>query len=289
MLKINKINSQIAKFLPASPPPCPHAIFFYFCIALKMYEMKKLTIFFLPLLALFACQSRQEPAKTVAVPDTVSKPQTLVVNEEKPVPAQGLRDVNPPSDDLKNASINFRRGMELVKEKKYDEGIDYFNRALASESKNSRIYFNRGYAYFSKKDYDNAQADFSSALQINPSDTMALLYSGLTKFYKKDLNGALKDYSAAIEKSKRYSTAYFNRGLIKGQLHDYKGAIADFTQAIIFNPEYSQAYYNRGLAYFFNKDSNNACMDWIQAMRMGAPDAQKAVDTYCEKYKDWIK
>jgi tetratricopeptide (TPR) repeat protein len=258
--------------------------------------MKNLSLLILPVIYLLSCQTKQEPAKTGSVPDTVitkpveeKKEAKLTITDEKPLPSQGMRDSHPPTDDMKKASVNFRRGMELIKADKIDEGIDYLSRALETEPNNARIYFNRGFAYYTKKDYVKAQADFNSSLKINPSDTVVILYSGLVKYYQNDLKGAMVDYSNAISKSKRYSTAYFNRGLIKGQTKDYKGAIADFTQAIIFNPDYSQAYFNRGLAYWFHSDSNNACMDWIQAMRMGAPDAQKAIDAYCGRYKNMIK
>jgi tetratricopeptide (TPR) repeat protein len=99
----------------------------------------------------------------------------------------------------------------------------------------------------------------------------------------------MRDYDNAIAKSKGFSKAYYNRGLARGQMQDYKGAVADFTKAIIYDPTYAEAYYNRGLAYFLTNDTNNACMDWIQANRMGAPDAMKAIDLYCEKkYRDFM-
>jgi tetratricopeptide (TPR) repeat protein len=280
---------------PAFNPPSPHASLLPRFPALKILctfapqnlkhqNMKKLILLLPSLLILFACQTKQEPAKTGTVPAQENKQQTLVVEGEKPIPASGLKDAKPPSNDTKNVSTLIHRAQELIKSKNYEEAIEYLNRAMELDAKNARIPFFHGMCYFYMKDYDNALSDFNKSLTINPSDTEVILNTGLAKYYKNDLQGAMKDYTNAISKSKRFSEAYYNRGLVKGLLKDYKGSVDDFTQAIIFKPTYPEAYYNRGLANFYKKDTMNACFDWIQANRMGSPNAQKAIDLYCEKW-----
>jgi tetratricopeptide (TPR) repeat protein len=261
--------------------------------------MKKIAILILPALFLFACQTKQEPAKTPAAAGEPQKTVTAEVpKENKKIkvqpPADGqpnkVQPVKPPNNDAKNASVLFKRGLELLDAESYPEAIDYLTRALGEDPKNTRILFNRGFGYFNLKDYDKAQADFNSSMNINPSDTMVVLYSGLTKYYKGDYKGAELDYTNAINLNKRFSIAYYNRGLVRGEkLGNFKGSIDDLTQAIILKPDYPKAYFNRGNAYFFNHDTNNACMDWIQANRMGVPGAQQRIDAYCEKYKSFIK
>lgn len=249
------------------------------------HNMKKSLFLLLPFLfMLFACQPKQEPVKTGTVPAKNNPSETFQVEDEKPVPGSGLKDVKPPSNEAKNASTLFKRGLELIKSGKYEEGIDYLTRALENEPQNARILFNRGNAYYIMKDYDKARADFNTSLRINPSDTMVLLYSGLNKYYLDDLKGSFQDYSNAIVKSKRFATAYYNRGIVRGRLNDYKGAVEDFDKAIDIKPDYSQAYYNRGLAKLYNKDTMNACSDWMQADRMGSPNAKQALDLHCKKW-----
>lgn len=249
--------------------------------------MKKLAFILLPLLiVLFACQSKQGPAKTEEATGDKKPAETFVVDGEKPVHANTLKDVNPPSKDSKDGSTLFHRGLEQIQAQKYEEGIDYLNRALETDPKNGRIYFNRGFAYYSLKKYDQALADFLQSQKINPSDTMSLLYSGLTKYYKNDFQGAMEDYSKAIQNSNRFSKAYYNRGIARGQLKDYKGAIEDFTNSIKLDPYYPEAYYNRGLATFLlKKDTLNACLDWTRAAGWGSAPAQKALDLYCKNQK----
>lgn len=116
--------------------------------------MKKLALLLLPaLILLFGCQLKQDPAKTEASKVDEEKSETIIVKDEEPIAEPGIRDINPPSADQKNTSTLFRRGLELVKSQKYEEGIAYFNRALESDPQNARIIFNRGNAYFIMKDY----------------------------------------------------------------------------------------------------------------------------------------
>lgn len=261
--------------------------------------MKKIAFFILPALFLFACQGKQEPAKTQP---EASQPQKTVTAEvpkenklvkvEKPAGEQQnkKKPVKPQNNDVENASVLFKRGLELIDAESYPEAIDYLTRALAEEPKNPRIMFNRGFCYFNLKEFDKAQADFNASITVNPSDTMVVLYSGLTKYYKGDYKGAEQDYTKAINLNKRFSIAYYNRGLVRGErLGNFKGAIDDLTQSIILKPDYPKAYFNRGNAYFLNNDTNNACMDWIQAQRMGVAGTQERIDDYCEKYKGFIK
>lgn len=261
--------------------------------------MKKSVFFLLSIIFLIACQTKQEPAKTQ--PEAAQPQKTVtaevpkenkLVKVERPAGEQQnkQKQVKPPNHDAKNASVLFKRGLELLEAESYPEAIDYLTRALGEEPKNPRILFNRGFGYFNLKEFDKAQGDFNSSLNINPSDTMVVLYSGLTKYYKGDYKGAELDYTNAINLNKRFSIAYYNRGLVRGErLGNYKGSIDDLTQAIILKPDYPKAYFNRGNAYFFNHDTNNACMDWIQANRMGVAGAQQRIDAYCEKYKSFIK
>ena len=249
--------------------------------------MKKLAFILLPLLIiLFACQSKQTPVKTEEAPGDKKPAETFVVEGEKPVPDVIVKDANPAGKKPKEASTLFHRGLELIQGQKYEEGIDYLNRALETDPKNGRIYFNRGFAYYSLKKYDEALADFLQSQKINPSDTMSLLYSGLTKYYKNDFQGAMEDYTKAIQNSNKFPKAYYNRGIARGQLKDYKGAIEDFTNSIKMDPHYPEAYYNRGLATFlFKKDTLNACLDWTRAAGWGSAPAQKALDIYCKTQK----
>jgi tetratricopeptide (TPR) repeat protein len=259
--------------------------------------MKKIAILILPFIFIIACQTKQEPAKTQApaaepqksITAEVPKENKLIrVEKQEGEQKNKQKQVSPAGNDARNASVLFKRGLELIEAKSFPEAIDYLTRAYGEEPANSRILFNRGYAYFNLKDYDKALADFNSSLTINPSDTMVVLYSGLTKYFKNDYKGAEQDYTKAINLNKRFSIAYYNRGLVRGEkLGNFKGSIDDFTQAIILKPDYPSAYFNRGNAYFYSNNLNNACMDWIQANRMGVAAAEDRINKYCEQYKDF--
>ena len=246
--------------------------------------MKKLAVLIFPLILLIACQTKQEPAKTEASSEE-NKNNPAVANTEKSTPTNDLKVINPPSEEEKNLSALAKSGMELIKEKKYAEGVENLTKALALDPKNAKIHFNRGLGYYYMNDFDKDLQDFTTSLQLKPNDTITLYHSGLARFYKKDFQGAINDYNQAIQYSKKFSRAYYNRGLAKGQIRDYQGAVDDFTKAIIYDATYGEAFYNRGFANFLKHDTMNACFDWMQASRMGIPQAKQAVEEYCEKWK----
>jgi tetratricopeptide (TPR) repeat protein len=267
-------------------PKCFHATMQYNFTTFAAAKLIAMRIFLrtlvLTALLFYGCQSSQtpktgqEPAKTTttepaAVPDQKQDEQSQVI----------MKDQTPRTTGEKNATTLFRRGLELSREEKYTEAIDYFNRALEADPENGRIVFNRGFAYYNLKDYDLAQADFNKVLSKNAADTMAWLYSGLTKYYKADYKGAIQDYTNAIFKSKNFPKPYYNRGIAKGQLKDYKGAVEDFNRAIQLDPDYPDAYFNRGLANFLSRDTLAACRDWREAKTLGSFKAQEAINLYC--------
>jgi tetratricopeptide (TPR) repeat protein len=231
----------------------------------------------LALAALISCDNFRQSTSEES-PEVTSEPPA---QNQNPISATGQKA--PLSDTEKNAVTLLKRGLELIQAQKYEEGVDYLNRALEADPDNERALFNRGFGYYSLKNYDLAQEDFNQALRLNPADTMALLYSGLTRFFKGDYPGAVQDYTNAILKSKGFSLAYYNRGIARGQhLKDYRGSLEDFNKAIQLNGNYAEAFYNRGIVNLLLRDTVNACKDWEDAKMMGSFKAQEALKIYCE-------
>ncbi len=63
--------------------------------------------------------------------------------------------------------------LELYDEGQYDKAIELYDDAIELESKGiyevEVIYFNRGMAYYKNKKYNQAIGDFTRAIEINPS------------------------------------------------------------------------------------------------------------------------
>jgi tetratricopeptide (TPR) repeat protein len=194
-----------------------------------------------------------------------------------------LKEQNQEADNsTKSEAVLFRKGAELLKAQKWEEGIDYFNQVISLNSHNSKAYYNRGFGYYGMKDYGKAWEDLAKAVELDPKDSTAFLYMGLIKYYQNDFEASIIQYTKAIDVDPKYATAYYNRGISKGQLKDFNGAIDDFNKAIELKSDYPDAYFNRGLAKYFMKKPDKACEDWHKAKDLGSSSASKAIDTYCK-------
>jgi tetratricopeptide (TPR) repeat protein len=146
----------------------------------------------------------------------------------------------------------YNQGIEMAYEKKYDEAIKLFTKAIEVEPNHSNIHFawyNRGLAKSFKKDYKNAIIDFDSAL-VRKSD---------------------------------YFLAINMRGVCKKNLKDYTGAIGDYTLILQLDSNYSDALINRGNAFELSGQLENACLDWKKATLLGNVVATRIYNKTCLK------
>ena len=63
------------------------------------------------------------------------------------------------------------KGNTLFKEKRYEDAIGFYNKALAINSNIEVLYSNRGTCRKCLKQYNDAIKDYKKALEINPKNT----------------------------------------------------------------------------------------------------------------------
>ena len=74
----------------------------------------------------------------------------------------GVAEKSVKANNLKN------EGNDLMKEKKYKEALDRYNKAIEIDSNNAVFYSNRAAANYKLGDFANAIKDSNSALKIDP-------------------------------------------------------------------------------------------------------------------------
>ena len=70
-------------------------------------------------------------------------------------------------------------GTSYAKSGRYNEALDYFNKALELNPNFAGAYFNKGLAYGHKRKFDQAINNFTRAIEINPNYADALDSRGL--------------------------------------------------------------------------------------------------------------
>jgi tetratricopeptide (TPR) repeat protein len=171
-----------------------------------------------------------------------------------------------PSEDLK-------KGVALNDEKKYDEAIPYFTKAIAADGKNSDAYTARACAMLELGKYDEAIADCDKAVSINPRDAIAYYNRGLARDKKGDVDKAIEDYGSAIRLSPK-DQMYNNRGNAWSRKGEFDKAIEDFDRALDLNPKLELAYRNRGWAWLNKKDYDKAIADFNKAIPLISKDPE---------------
>ncbi len=178
-----------------------------------------------------------------------------------------------------------------VKQKEYENAIQYYSESIKYKPDNTAAYYNRGIAYYKIGDYNRAIEDYDKAIEIQPDYAKVYCNRGVAYNRKGDYNRAIEDYDKAIEIQPDDAESYSNRGVAYDDIGDYNRAIEDYDKAIEIQPDYVQAYINRGVTYYKKGDYNRATEDFNKAIEI-QPDYAKAYSNRGEVWlhlKDWEK
>ena len=150
--------------------------------------------------------------------------------------AQYDRAVKGPGD-TRRALVD--RGRLLVRQGRFDDGRQDFNRALSQNPRDVEALAARGHSWVAQrvgKRAPAALADFNAALAIDPDSSVALNARG--DFYlatlKPDL--ALADFTKALAAHPNDDVVLFNRAVAYRQLGRYDAALRDLNAVLRLTP-----------------------------------------------------
>ncbi len=176
--------------------------------------------------------------------------------------------------DLIKFAICFEGGMRLSHQRKYDQAILAYDKAIELNPTFALSYNSRAIAYWEEGDYDRALRDFDKAIKLDPEYSQAYHDRGFRYMIRGDLDRAIRDFDQAIELNPANADVYNNRGLAYFSKGDYDRAIRDFDQAIALSPEYTEVYNNRAQLYLRKGKHDLAIRDYDQAIKLNPKGAQ---------------
>ena len=91
------------------------------------------------------------------------------------------------------------KGNQLVQERKFQEALECYTKAIAIDSKDPILFSNRSLMYYNLKDYDNAIKDADVAILLKPNHSKAYLRKGNALEAKKKYYEALNTYNAGLQ------------------------------------------------------------------------------------------
>ena len=145
-----------------------------------------------------------------------------------------------------------RRGLVLMRAKRYDDAIAAFRKAMdadgASKLTIADTHNNLGIAYFAKNDIRGALMQFKLALQNDPGHGRALSNRGVMQLLSGQ-SDALDTMRNAAKLDPRSAPVRNNLGYALARSKTVNEGIREFKDAVLLDPSFFEPYYNLGKIY----------------------------------------
>ncbi len=109
--------------------------------------------------------------------------------------------------DNQEAKDFYSQAGKAFEENKFEEAIDFYSKAIATDPKYSSAYFNRALSYAIINKYDEATHDAETVLEMEPDSYDAPYVMGIISEYQHDYQGAKEWYEKALARKPDYEQA----------------------------------------------------------------------------------
>jgi tetratricopeptide (TPR) repeat protein len=196
-------------------------------------------------------------------------------------------------------SVDWDRGRVAVSDRRYDEGVDLFTRALAA-GECDFFYHARADAYQRQKRHTDALADVARALALAPHATATVLLRAKVLVALGRRAEALADIQLVSELDPtddalaRFRTNQTEDAVKQGyqlmeMTKDLSGAVDRYTWALQLDPDNAEALYWRGRVYLRMDDRTRALADFEAAVRVDPRhfEAYRNIDWILAQRGEW--
>lgn len=118
---------------------------------------------------------------------------------------------------------------------------------------------------YAEKRYQEALPLYDRALAKDPKSAKALLGRAVVLYKLGRYADSIKTLNVLLSQDKTHTAGYYNRGLAKARLEKYREAAADFEITLALKPDFAQAENNLGLVYFSMDETDNALAHFDRA------------------------
>jgi Flp pilus assembly protein TadD len=210
------------------------------------------------------------PASTQEIPS----PEKLSQIEELRRRIEDLQDLMP-TMMMQSAEYYIKQGNAFYFEKRYEEAISSYDKALGFKPDDSEVWSNRGVMLGELKRYEEAIMSFSKAIEFELDNSITWSNRGIALGYLKRYEEAISSYDNALKFKPDDSEVWSNRGVMLGELKRYEEAILSYDNALKFRPDNSHAWSNRGIALGYLKRYEEALTSHNKALEF-KPDFPEA-------------
>jgi small GTP-binding protein len=130
----------------------------------------------------------------------------------------------------------YNKGLEMLKLKKYDDAIMYFNKALELNKRYKEAYKEKGGALLTLGRTEEALNCFTVATNLDPDYVEAWETKEAAHLLRGDYDDAIKCMDNITRVKSDDEKAWLNKGLLMLNLYRFRSAVECFDKAIGINP-----------------------------------------------------
>src|SRR3984957_2477347 len=129
-------------------------------------------------------------------------------------------------------------------------------------------FIDQGNTYLNERKYDQAISEFDKALELNPRSAMALADRGMAHIWKNELPLAREDLDSAAAIDPRNPVAPRGRGVLAMFAGGYAEAAANFTESLKIEPDSVFTLHWRAQSYARSAEIEKALLDSAEVIRL---------------------
>jgi tetratricopeptide (TPR) repeat protein len=177
--------------------------------------------------------------------------------------------------DHKYARAFAFRGATYAELGNYKQAFDDVNKGMKLDPKDARNYAARGWIYSKSGNYQRSIEDFSKVIEMDPKLAAAACLQRATLYLSLgNAKQALDDVNKSIELDAKNPKSYILRGGLYLTSGNYQRSIEDFSESIKLDPKLAASYHIRAVAYAKLGNENQAMNDLKTAARLGFKESQ---------------
>ena len=262
-------------------------------IAIEIGEQKEgITSLFIDFLALYYSQEEIKNQKDrfyklyerEIEPAKKQKLSWEVEARERALKIQAEIELNQVQLDERVAGIT-RLGNDFFENKKYNQAINQFQKALAINAEFEWAIYGLGMTYFEQDKASEALTVFEKIIDINPDNSLAWSAIGNIYSSQDDYSNAIKYFIKSLNINPNNSTVLYDIGFAFHQQKDYNTSIIYFNDSIAIDPNDEWSVYGLGQNYYAQKNYEKAESYFQKVLRMNPENAlawKSLGDTYVD-------
>ena len=167
-----------------------------------------------------------------------------------------------------NPDANHIIGCLRMREKKFDESIEYIKKAIKVKPNNLGFYASLGCAYSSIQNYPNAIDAFLSAIKLDPEASQVHFYLAEAYRQMEDFKKSLNHFQKCLDISKDHLGALLMSGIVQEELKHFNQAKELYLSCIDAYPDYVTAHVNLGMCYLLTGEYNKGWKEYEWRLKL---------------------